>query len=140
MKKLLVLCIAMLLMTVACTCWQAGSTGGQQVVYAEPGRLRLEWTEPYYCQMVSVNVGICDLPAYINMVVGLLQDGYELEQCERLGQTYDYILSAGEGDKFRIYYGGDGRVTSIAFRYEDSARPFTYINESGRNEVQQGDD
>lgn len=139
MRKLLLLCIAVMIAVCVYAGRQSRNTGSQQIVFADSRELILEWMEPYYCQMVSENVGICDLPAYINMVVSLLQEGYIVEKYEKDNQVYDYILSAGEGDKFRLYYDSDGRVTSIAFHYEDSARPFTYINEGGRSELRQGE-
>jgi len=102
---------------------------GNRVEYVEEQLLLIEEDSEYYCSMVSENVGYCDIPAYGRMIAGLIADGYEIERAESGHMEYDYILSRSEAEKYRLYMGADGRVTSIAYRYEDSGIPFTYVND-----------
>lgn len=102
---------------------------GREVECVEGQLLLIEEDTEYYCSMVSENVGYCDIPAYGRMIAGLVADGYEIEYAESGNKGYDYILSKSEAEKYRLYMGTDGRVTSIAYRYEDSGTPFAYISE-----------
>lgn len=135
MKKVIVVLLIILILMGIAHVWQRLTVTAEMDFEFEEGMaLVLEWTEPYYCSMVSENVGVCDIPAYINMLSVLVQEGYSIEEYMNGEGVYDYILSKDDQDKFRLHYGGDGRVTSIAFCYEDSARPFTYIIEGGEHE------
>lgn len=102
----------------------------QPVIVMDEGQVILRtWSEPYYYRRVSDNVGICDIPAYVNMLVALQTEGYMIESEIVEDGVMDFILARSEEEKYRIHYARDGYVTSIAYCYEESAIPFSYISE-----------
>lgn len=126
-------CLSFLLLVCSACClyraFMLQKERGGRVECVEGQMILLEKDTEYYCNMVSENVGYCDIPAYGRMIAMLMAEGYVVERVESREMEYDYILSRSEVDKYRLYMGRDGRVTSIAYRYEDSGVPFTYINE-----------
>lgn len=82
---------------------------------------------PIYAE-ISRNVYKCDLVTVSNIVTNMMQAGYVMEQCSN-GEMFLDIILQKEEEKYRLYYNKERILTSIAYMYEDSYIPLTYISE-----------
>lgn len=82
---------------------------------------------PNYLQ-ISRNVYKCDLVTVSNIVANMIKEGYVIKQYLQEEDCLDVILQKGK-DKYRLYYNKQRILTSIAYIYENSYIPFTYIIE-----------
>lgn len=82
---------------------------------------------PVYSE-ISRNVYKCDLVTVSNIVTNMTQAGYVVKQCSNSEMFLDIILQKEE-EKYRLYYSKERILISIAYVYEDSYIPFTYISE-----------
>lgn len=99
------------------------------VVMNENMYLLTNISQPIY-EQVSPNTCYCNLGTVSNMVINMVNDGYEIERETYAQDSLDILLQKDEL-RVRLNYTEEGRLFVICNAYENSYLIMPYINEVG---------